>query len=104
MSAIILNEQNFETEVLKSDIPVFVDFFATWCGPCKMLSPIISNLAEEYKGRVKICKIDVDEQSAIAAKFGIQSIPTMKLFKNGEVVETIIGFRSKDAIVSVLEK
>lgn len=104
MSAIILNEQNFEAEVLKSDIPVFVDFFATWCGPCKMLSPIISELAEEYKGRVKICKVDVDEQSGIAAKFGIQSIPTMKMFKNGEVVETIVGFRQKDAIISVLEK
>lgn len=104
MNEIILNEQNFEAEVIKSDIPVLVDFYATWCGPCKMVAPIIAEIADEYKGKAKVCKLNVDEQTALANKYGIRSIPTIMLFKNGEVVETMVGFRQKDAIVAILDK
>ena len=84
MSVINLNEANFETEVLKSDKPVLVDFFAVWCGPCKMISPIIDEIAEERQD-IKVCKVNVDEAPALAERFSVSSIPTIAVFKNGKL-------------------
>ena len=81
----VFTSANFDADVLGSEIPVVVDFFATWCGPCRMMAPVIEELAEEYDGKVKIGKLDVDENSDIAARYGVMSIPTIILFKNGEV-------------------
>ncbi|MCD6451157.1 MAG: thioredoxin [Acidobacteria bacterium] len=92
------NSENFEREVIKSDIPVLVDFWAEWCVPCKMITPIVEKLAEEYKGRLKVGKVNVDEEGAIAARYRIRSIPTLLLFDRGEVREQIIGVQSKEAI------
>lgn len=102
MYEVILSEDNFESEVLKSDIPVLVDFWATWCGPCKMLAPTIAKIAEEKTGVVKVCKLDVDEEPEIAAQYGISSIPTLKVFKNGEVVKSSVGVQPKAAIEALL--
>lgn len=102
MSEVILSAENFEAEVLQSDIPVLVDFWATWCGPCKMLAPTISKIAEEKAGSVKVCKLDVDEVPELAAKFGISSIPTLKVFVNGEVVNTSVGVQPKAAIEAMI--
>ena len=95
MAEIILTSDNFESEVIASEIPVLVDFWATWCGPCKMLGPVISQIADEYEGKVKGGKGNVDEEEELAAKYGIQSIPTVLLFKGGEVVEQSLGFKPK---------
>lgn len=102
MYEVILSAENFEKEVLKSDLPVLVDFWATWCGPCKMLAPTIARIAEEKAGIVKVCKLDVDEEPEIAQKYGIASIPTLKVFVNGEVVKTSIGVQPKAAIEAML--
>ena len=95
MAEIILTSDNFETEVIGSEIPVLVDFWAPWCGPCKMLGPVISQIAEENEGKVKVGKVNVDEEDELAAQYGIQSIPTVLLFKGGEVVEQSLGFKPK---------
>ena len=95
MAEIILSSDNFETEVIGSEIPVLVDFWAPWCGPCKMLGPVISQIAEENEGKVKVGKVNVDEEDELAAQYGIQSIPTVLLFKGGEVVEQSLGFKPK---------
>ena len=95
MAEIILTSDNFESEVIASEIPVLVDFWATWCGPCKMLGPVISQIAEENEGKVKVGKVNVDEEDELAAQYGIQSIPTVLLFKGGEVVEQSLGFKPK---------
>ena len=95
MAEIVLTVDNFKTEVLESDMPVLVDFWAPWCGPCKMLGPVISQIAEEYDGKVKVGKVNVDEEDELAAQYGIQSIPTVLLFKGGEVVEQSLGFKPK---------
>lgn len=100
MAEIILNSDNFETEVLNSDIPVIVDFWADWCGPCKKLGPIIAQIAEEKAGSVKVCKLNVDAEMAIASKYNIQSIPTVMLFKGGKVESTSVGLKSKDDLIS----
>ena len=100
MAEVIINADNFESEVLNSDIPVLVDFWAEWCGPCKKLGPIIAQIAEEKAGSVKVCKLNVDAEMAIASKYNIQSIPTVMLFKNGEVVNTSVGLKSKDDLIS----
>ena len=102
MSEIKLTTANFNNEVTESDIPVLVDFWATWCGPCRMLGPVIEELAEEYKGRVKVGKVNVDEEPALAAKFDISSIPTVMLFKNGQVAKTIVGYRPKEYFKAIL--
>ena len=92
---IALTEGNFSSEVLSTPLPVLVDFWAEWCGPCKMLSPILDELATEYRGKAKVGKVNVDDQGRLASQFGIQSIPTVLLFKDGQVKEQIIGLRSK---------
>ena len=103
MSEVILTQNNFEEEVLKSDIPVLVDFWASWCGPCKMLAPTIAEIAKEYDGKVKICKLNIDDDSSIAIKYGIVSIPTVVLFKNGEVADKSVGFVPKAVIENMLK-
>ena len=91
MSEIILNDSNFEQEVLKSDKPVLVDFWATWCGPCRMLAPLISQIAIKFSDRIKVGKVDVDENPALAGSFGISSIPTLILFKDGKIISQRVG-------------
>jgi len=103
MAEVFLNQENFETEVLNSSIPVLVDFYADWCGPCKMLSPIIAEIAEEAEGRVKVCKVNVDEASEIAMKYNVVSIPTLILFDKGQVKNTSIGFVPKESILDMLD-
>ena len=95
--ALEFNDSNFQSEVIDSDLPVLVDFSATWCGPCKQLSPIIDELASEYEGKVKVGKVDIDSAQDTAAKFGIQSVPTVVYFKGGEVVEKQVGLNAKAA-------
>jgi thioredoxin 1 len=98
----MFNDENFEKEVLKSDIPVLVDFFAEWCGPCKMMGPVIEKLAEEYEGKWKIGKMDVDQSPKTSMEYGVQSIPTLMFFKDGKVVNTSVGFQAKEKIVAKL--
>ncbi|MBQ4270336.1 MAG: thioredoxin [Clostridiales bacterium] len=98
MSEIELNMDNFKSEVLDSDVPVVVDFWAPWCGPCKMLGPVVSQIAEAYDGKVKVGKVNVDECEELALQFGISSIPAVKLFKNGEVASESIGFKPLPAL------
>ena len=97
-------EENFEAEVLKSDLPVFVDFYADWCGPCKMMSPVIDKLSEEYAGKIKVGKVNVDENGDLAVKYGIMSIPNMVFFKNGEVADRVVGAIPKPAMKDKFEK
>ena len=94
--ALEFTDSNFESEVISSDQPVLVDFSATWCGPCKQLSPIIDELATEYDGRAKVGKVDIDQAQDTAAKFGIMSVPTVLLFKGGEKVDQVVGLNSKE--------
>ena len=102
MNEVILTADNFEAEVLRSKLPVLVDFWATWCGPCRMLAPVISKIAEEKAGIIKVCKLDVDEVPELAAKYGISSIPTLKVFVNGNVIGTSIGVQPKASIEAML--
>lgn len=99
----MFTDENFEAEVLKSDVPVLVDFFAEWCGPCKMMAPIVDELETEYSGKWKIGKCNVDDAPKMAEKYGIQSIPSVKFFKNGEVVDETLGFQSKEALKAKLD-
>ncbi len=103
MAEIKLTDQNFEQEVLRADLPVLVDFWASWCGPCQMLAPVIAEIAEEYAGKVKVGKVNVDEQPNLANRYGIASIPTVMLFKNGEVVNTSLGYRPKNELETMLK-
>lgn len=89
--ALAFTDGNFESEVLKSEVPVLVDFYADWCGPCKMMAPVIEELSTQYEGKAKIGKLDVDQNGATAQKYKVMSIPTMLLIKNGEVVDTVVG-------------
>lgn len=102
MAEIKLTAENFETEVIKSDMPVLVDFWAEWCGPCKMIAPIVEEIAEEYEGKIKVAKLNIDEEIGIAVKYGIVSIPTILLFENGEIVKKSVGFAPKDELIAEL--
>jgi len=102
--AMAITKETFEREVLHSEIPVLVDFWASWCGPCQMLSPIIDALSEEYKGRFKIGKINVDEQSELAANYAVVSIPTLLIFKDGKMEERLVGVRSQDDLAELLDQ
>ena len=96
--------ENFEEEVLKSDVPVLVDMFATWCGPCKMMAPVVAQLAEEYKGSVKVGKLDIDQNVDIVAQYKIMSVPTFLVIKDGEVVKKLIGAVSKEELVEAISQ
>ncbi len=100
---IVLSDDNFSAEVLNSGLPVLVDFWATWCGPCRMIAPIVQELSGEYEGRAKVGKLDVDEAQKTAAEFGIRSIPTLLIFKGGKVADQIIGAVPKGQIAEKLE-
>jgi len=100
---ITLTNANFEKEVLKSDIPVLVDFWATWCGPCRMVAPILEEIAAEKAGTLKVGKVNVDEEQELAIRFGISSIPTLLLFENGKLVDHLVGYRPKEAILNFIE-
>ena len=100
--AIKVNNSNFEEEVLGSDKPVLVDFFATWCGPCKMIAPIIEEIANEYGETVKVCKIDTDEAAALALRYGVSRIPTIMVFNNGEVTAKVEGLRTKEQLLDMV--
>lgn len=96
MKEVIVTKENFESEVLKSDIPVLVDFWATWCGPCRMLAPVLEEIAEE--GNVKVGKVNVDEEGELALKFNVMSIPMLVLFKDGQAVKSAVGYMSKEQL------
>lgn len=99
-----LKDATFKNEVLEAKEPVLVDFWAAWCGPCKMIAPVIEELAEDYKGKVKICKLNVDENGKTAQDYGVMSIPTMILYKNGEEMQRLVGFMPKANIAKALEQ
>ena len=100
--ALEFTDSNFEQEVLNSDLPVLVDFWAVWCGPCRMIAPIVEELSTEYEGKLKVGKVDVDNNPNVAASFGIRSIPTLLLFKDGKIVEQLVGAVPKQDIVSAV--
>ncbi len=104
MAEIRLTKDNWEEEVINSDIPVLVDFWAPWCGPCRMVAPIVSEIAQEYEGKLKVGKLNTDEEPEIAVRYGIMSIPTLMIFKNGEVVDQIIGAVPKEYFLQKLEQ
>ncbi len=101
---VVLQDATFEKEVLKSDVPVLVDFWAVWCGPCKAIAPTVDELAKQYKGKVKVAKMDVDEHQQVPQQYGIRSIPTLLVFKGGRVVDTIVGAVSKSKLEDSLKK
>jgi len=98
-----VTQDTFEAEVLKADMPVMVDFWADWCGPCKMLAPIIDDLEEQFKGRIKVCKVNVDTESSLAVQYKVANIPTIVFFKNGEVADKSVGIIPKDKIAEKME-
>jgi len=104
MADIVLTDANFDEEVLKSDIPVLVDFYAEWCPPCKMLGPIIEELATEYQGKAKVCKLNVDQSQATASRYGIMSLPTIYFFKGGQPVKSLVGIQSKENFKTELDQ
>ena len=103
MAEVELTDENFKSEVLDSKQPVLVDFWAEWCGPCKMVGPIVEKLAKEYSGQVKVGKLNVDDNSETPQKYGIQGIPTLILFKNGEIVNQMVGFQPEDKLKSAID-
>lgn len=103
MHTVEFTDANFDQEVLKSDVPVLVDFWAVWCGPCKMIAPLVEELAGEYQGKVKIGKVDVDNNPDISMKYGIRSIPTLLIFRDGNIVDQIIGAVPKQSMAQKLD-
>ena len=104
MADIVLTDQNFTDEVEKATMPVLVDFWAPWCGPCKIVGPIVEELAKEYTGKLKVGKMDVDQNPQTSGKYGIMSIPSLMFFKNGHVVKTIIGAQGKEALKKAIDE
>ncbi len=102
MSEVKVTKENFEKEVINSNQKVIVDFFATWCGPCQMLAPILSEIAEEYKDTVKVCKINIDEEQELAEKFEVISIPTLVIFEKGQPVKKSVGYISKEELIKII--
>lgn len=102
MNIVELNNNNFEQEVLKSQIPVLIDFWATWCGPCRMMAPVVDAIAKEKDGEVKVCKVNIDENQALAEKYGVMSIPTFVIIKNGNETGRTIGVQSKEEIMKLI--
>lgn len=100
---IILTEQNFDAEVLQAELPVLIDFWAPWCGPCRMLAPAVAQIAEEYAGKAKVCKVNVDEAPELARRFGIMSIPTVLVFKDGQLTEKLVGLRPKAELEALIK-
>ena len=98
-----ITAQNFDTDVLQSDTPVLVDFWAEWCGPCRMIAPAIEQIAEEFAGKLKVYKLNIDTESSVAAKYGVMSIPTLIIFKNGNVVDQIVGALPKQKIAEKVQ-
>lgn len=103
MAVVTLNKSNFEQEVMAESKPVLIDFWASWCGPCRMVSPIVDEIAEEEAGKIKVGKVNIDEEPELAERFGVMSIPTLMVVKNGEIANTAVGARPKQAILSLLE-
>jgi thioredoxin 1 len=97
-------DQNFDQDVLKSDQPVLVDFWATWCAPCRMIGPTVDSIADEYAGRVKVGKVNVDQNPAVLTRYGIRSVPALLLFKAGQIQEQVVGLASKDVLGKLLDK
>lgn len=102
--AVKVDDTSFQTEVLESDIPVIIDFWAPWCAPCSMIAPLIEQLAEEYAGKVKVCKLNVDDSPEVASKYRVMSIPTLLIIKSGEVADQIVGAVSKNVIKEKIEQ
>lgn len=103
MSEVIINESNFENEVINADKPVLLDFWASWCGPCKILSPVLSEIADEYADVIRVAKVNVDDEPELAMKFKVSSIPMLVFFKDGRIVSTSVGYRPKDEILNELK-
>ena len=103
MAVTKVTQQNFQEEVVQADVPVLVDFFATWCAPCQMLAPVLEEVAEEVEGRAKVVKVDVDEEQQLASLYGVMSIPTLLVFKNGEVAEQSVGAKPKADLLAMLQ-
>jgi thioredoxin 1 len=101
---VVLTQENFAKEVLESTAPVLVDFWAEWCGPCKMIAPVLDELADEYDGRAKVGKVNIDEQQGLAAEYGVRAIPTLLLFNNGQVADQMVGARSKRDLKASLDR
>jgi thioredoxin 1 len=102
-NAVAVTDQTFENEVLQSATPVLVDFWAEWCGPCRLIAPIVDELATEYNGRLKVTKLDVDSSPGVAARYGVRGIPTLILFKNGRVVDQVVGAASKHQLLQRIQ-
>ena len=102
-NVIVVNDDNFDEVVLQGDTPVLVDFWAAWCGPCKMVGPIVEELADDFAGKAKVCKLNVDEAGRTAQSYGVMSIPTLILFKDGEEKDRVVGFRPKSDLARLLE-
>ncbi len=103
-NTLTVTDENFETEVIQSDIPVLVDFWADWCGPCKTIGPTIDSLAADYLGKVKVAKLNVDDNPLSAGRFGVRSIPTLIVFKDGEAQESVIGIKPKGQLADLIER